>query len=257
MREQLPEVAVVELGADPAGYVESLRETGWFEAVALSREDQARHASYQANLARDEARATAGNLEDFLRKLAMRMQHGAFDERVLERVVQLLGKTNQFNLTTRRHDLEQIRQLAKRGDGWTQYFQLTDVYGDNGIIGLAIAVPDAQRPDSWEIDTLLMSCRAIGRQAENFMLATLLRAAKSRGVATVRGVYRPTPKNGLAAEVLPRFGFVPAGSYQETGYAYTWDLSRQPIPEVPAITGVPAGAAGTESVERGRESKSQ
>lgn len=235
LREALPEVETVELGHDPASYVAALHNTGWFEAVGLSEEDRVRHASYQANVAREEARTSEASLEGFLAKLAMRMYHGPFDAQVIGRVVQLLGKTNQFNLTTRRHSMEQVRQMMERSDVWTRHFRLTDVYGDNGIIGLLIAVPDAHSADVWEIDTFLMSCRVIGRQAEDFMLVKLLQAARAAGVTKVRGIYLPTAKNGLVAEVLPRFGFRREEGYQGDGVAYIWDVQQQPVPAVSAI----------------------
>jgi FkbH-like protein len=231
IRRELPEVSVVELGADPATFVSSLHATGWFESITLSTEDRQRHASYRANVKRVEAKAGAANLDEFLQKLRMRMHHGVFSEQVIERVAQLLGKTNQFNLTTRRHNLEQVRKFMQANEGWTQYFQLTDAYGDNGIVGLIIAVPAANQERMWEIDTFLMSCRVIGRRAEDYMLRTLLLAAKSAGCTKIRGVYLPTPKNGLAAEVYPRFGFVPEAS-ASLGQTYVWNLATQPILEV-------------------------
>lgn len=233
VRRELPEVSVVEPGPDPADYVSKLHATGWFESVALSAEDSKRHESYRANMARAGAQAGVANLDEFLAGLRMRLHHGAFNDQVFDRVVQLLGKTNQFNLTTRRHNAGQVRRFMAADGGWTRYFRLTDTYGDNGIIGLIIVVP--AEPRTWEIDTMLMSCRVIGRRAEDAMLRTVLLAARDAGCTSVRGVFIPTAKNELAAEVYPRFGFEPDPKFSGPGRAYVWNLAARPVPDVPFI----------------------
>lgn len=238
IKRELPEVAVVDLGRDPATFVKCLHSTGWFESTHYSADDRNRHANYRANAVRAEARNSAATLEEFLVKLRMRMHHGSFNGQVLDRVVQLLGKTNQFNLTTRRHNLAEVQALMARAGSWTQYFRLTDCYGDNGIVGLMIAVPLAEDPDVWEVDTFLMSCRVIGRRAEDYMLRTLLLAAKSAGRTEVRGIYLPTAKNGLAANIYQAFGFAPDTEYAGPGIAYRWNLVSQEVPELPFIEAV-------------------
>ena len=241
MRRELPEVAVVQLGADPAGFIEQLQSGRYFEALSLSQEDLTRNASYRANEQREQLQASAGSLEDFLKRLQMRMHHGPVDEPVLERVVQLLGKTNQFNLTTRRHGAAEVKALASASTGWTQYFRLTDGYGDNGIVGVMLAVTPPDDPDAWEIDSFLMSCRVLGRNVEKFMVATLLRAARAAGKKTVRGLFLPTPKNGVAAEVYEKLGFVPekAAGVPAAARSFRWDIARQGIPLAPFIESHP------------------
>ena len=166
----------------------------------------------------------------------MKMYHGSFNERVLDRVVQLLGKTNQFNLTSRRHDPEQVRRFMNRPGVWTQYFRLTDCYGDNGIIGVMIAVPCALDPSVWEVDTFLMSCRVIGRGVEAYMAAVLLRAAKSAGCVKVRGLFLRTTKNEQVIRLYQKLGFQPDKAWANEGSAYVYDLATQPITESSAIT---------------------
>lgn len=237
VRRSMPEVAVVDLPADPAGYVAALDGGAYFEALSLSSEDTARHASYVANLQRDSLKAKTGNLDEFLTSLDMRMCHGPFNDAVHDRVVQLLNKTNQFNLTTRRYGSGELTALRSDAGVWTQYFKLVDCFGDNGVIGLLMAKP-GEAADVWEVDSFLMSCRVLGRQAEEFMIRTLLTAAKERGIRLVRGVFVPTAKNAMVADLYERLGF--ALEKREAGGAasFIWNVADQTPPHVPYVRGV-------------------
>lgn len=228
VRRELPEVAVVELPRDAAGFIAALDRGAYFEALALSAEDLARNESYRANSQRAELREKAGDVESFLRNLDMRMHHGPFDDSVQERAVQLFNKTNQFNLTTRRHGAEEVAAMRADPQVWTQSFRLVDCFGDNGVIGLLVARP-ADEADWWEIDSFLMSCRVLGRQAEEFMLATLLAEANRRGVRRVRGRYFPTPKNGMVSDLYARLGFQLESKVDNGETTWLWDLKAQPV----------------------------
>jgi FkbH-like protein len=230
VRRELPEVAVPELGPDPAGFVAALDRGRYFEALALSQEDLERHQSYCANALRDELRTAAGSLEDFLHSLTMIAEIGPFDEAVLSRVVQLIGKTNQFNLTTRRHSEAQLRRMMGSGTHWTCYFKLRDRFGDNGLVGLLIAGQAADDATAWEIDTWLMSCRVIGRQLEQLMLWRLAEAARARGVRRLFGTYIPTAKNAMVSELYPQLGFERVERLSDGAEQYVLDLTLQDIP---------------------------
>lgn len=230
MRRNLPEVAVPECGADPAGYVAALDRGLYFEAWSLSQEDRERHQSYRSNALREELRTSAASLEDFLRSLNMVAEIGPVGDPVLARVVQLIGKTNQFNLTSRRHSEAEVRQMIELDGSWTQYFKLNDRFGDNGLVGAMIARHIPADIPTWEIDTWLMSCRVIGRQMEQFMLQTLIDAAHKHGVRALRGVYAPTAKNAMVAQLYPRLGFTQIGQQPDGTTDYALDLTMQTIP---------------------------
>jgi FkbH-like protein len=132
-------------------------------------------------------------------------EHGSFDEATLERVEQLLARTNQWNLTTRRHTRAEILALTSQPGVLTQWFRLRDRFGDHGLVGLWIARP--RENHEWEIDSWVMSCRVIGRGLEDLMFNVLIEAAQRAGAQTLRGVYRPTAKNHLVAGLLPSVGF--------------------------------------------------
>lgn len=211
IRRELPRVAVVELGPTPSTFVRQLDRGRYFPSLTWSAEDRARTEQYRRIAAADTARADAGSLEAFLRGLHMRGTCRPIAPDNLARVVQLTNKTNQFNLTTRRYTEAQIERLRATPGAWSGVFALSDCYGDHGIIGLLIAVP-GDAPATWDIDTWLMSCRVLGRRFEEFMAERLVEAAREHGIRQIVGVYRPTEKNGLVADLYPRLGFAPGGA---------------------------------------------
>ncbi len=139
----------------------------------------------------------------------------------IARLAQLTQKTNQFNLTTRRYDEAQMREFLADKGWWVADFSLADAFGDSGIVGLALV--QLASPQVARIDTFLMSCRVIGRQAEGAFLHTLLRRLAERGVQRVTAEYRPTAKNELVRHFLPEQGFADLGEGQ-----YQLDLAARP-----------------------------
>jgi FkbH-like protein len=210
VRRGLPEVTVPEVEANPWSMLRALQRGLYFEAVALTQEDLQRNASYAVQGALRSAREGAtGTLDEFLTGLGMVSEHGPVDGLTIERVTQLVNKTNQFNLTTRRHNLAQVRQMAESADWWTHWFKLSDRFGDHGLVGVMIAKVDSSC--LWTLDTWLMSCRVLGRRMEDFMVGCLISAAAERGVRAVRAQYIETAKNKMVADLLPRLGFCVAG----------------------------------------------
>ena len=204
VRAELPQVAVPELPEDPAGYVGCLAEAGYFEAIDLTAEDGARTAQYRANAEREALRQTATDLDSYLRGLEMRLVWSPFDVAGLKRITQLINKTNQFNLTTERRTEPQVMALLEDPAVITLQLRLTDVHGDNGMIGVLIGCVEGQ---ALRIDTWLMSCRVLGRGVEDTALNLLCKQALERGCTRLEGTYRPTPKNAMVRELYSRFGF--------------------------------------------------
>ncbi|MBX3161003.1 MAG: HAD-IIIC family phosphatase [Deltaproteobacteria bacterium] len=213
IRQALPEVEVVEVPEDPADYLRALEAGLWFEAVALTDEDRARTAQYAVERQRAELRGAASSLDDYLASLEMCARVRDLDDTDMQRAVQLIGKTNQFNLTTRRHSEAHVRALLA-GGAVAVTVRVRDRFGDHGLVSLAIAVP---RDGDLVVDTWLMSCRVIGRTVEQLVLAELVRRATERGLHRVVGEYLPTAKNALVARLYDDLGFAaldasPAGS---------------------------------------------
>jgi FkbH-like protein len=224
MREFAPEVAVVNLPSEPAHYVRALSAYTGFEAASFTAEDAQRTEQYRARaeIAKLESEATC--LEDFHRSLNMRAVVSPFTAFDLPRLAQLLAKTNQFNLTTRRHSLADLERYVASPECVHFSLRLRDRFTDHGLVSLLIAF---RRGDVMDIDSWLMSCRVIGRTVEREMLAQLSQRALAMGCSGLRGTYIPTEKNAMVAEVFARFGFVQESQNQgETVWAY--DLTAQP-----------------------------
>jgi FkbH-like protein len=164
-------------------------------------------------------------MDDYLRSLEMVADVRDIDEADLGRVVQLLGKTNQFNLTTRRHSREDVLEMLGRDRSFGVTLRMRDRFGDHGLVGLVLAVPDETRAETLRIDTWLMSCRVIARTVEQFQCGEILRRARALGYRRVLGEYLPTKKNALVANLLDDMGFRPlAEEGDETARRYLVDL---------------------------------
>ncbi len=207
VRGECPQVAVPELPEDPSLYPACLASAGYFESVALTQDDLARSGQYQKNLERAKAQEATGDITEYLKSLEMELIWGPFDPLSLPRVTQLINKTNQFNLTTRRYSEEDTSRFASDPRTVTLRCRLTDRFGDNGIIGIIIAIQENE--GDWDIDTWLMSCRVLGRGVEQAMLDLLIREISGRGGKRLLGRYIPTEKNGMVKDHYAGLGFAP------------------------------------------------
>jgi FkbH-like protein len=208
MRSILPEVLTVELSSDPALFRRTLLELGVFETLAWTDEDRRRNQLYAAQEARhrfQSARASGGgSLEDYLSDLQIEIDIESANARNLPRIAQLTQKTNQFNLTTRRYSEAQIQDMQR--DGWDVYIaRVRDRFGDNGLTAVVIAEPTSAV--IWELDTLLLSCRVMGRGVETVLLTFAADRVRGRGVKWLDGRFIPTQKNAPARDFYSRHDF--------------------------------------------------
>src|SRR5208337_1133736 len=127
------------------------------------------------------------------------------DPFMLPRIARLVNKTNQFNLTTRRYTDVEITKMAQNGDEYAVLgLSLTDKFGDEGTVGAAII---RKAPQTWTIDSFLMSCRVIGRKVETAFLAKIVTSARNMGASKVIGEYIPTEKNQVTKNFYSNHGF--------------------------------------------------
>ncbi len=204
VRELLPDVDVIALPAGVAGFRQTLANYLGFETVAVTAEDRSRATQYKARTAIARLEASTKNIDDFYRNLSMEAVIAPFDDLHLPRILQLIGKTNQFNLTTRRYTMADVRKMMNDPFCLHFYLKLHDRFADHGLVALMIA---RRIDDMLDIDTWLMSCRVIGRTVESSMLSHLCERAEQLGCAKLRGEYIPTAKNQLVAAIYERFGF--------------------------------------------------
>ncbi len=238
MRQMLPGVETLDLPANPALYAKALRETTFFAAGALTAEDKQRGAMYAAQRQRTQLEKTAVSLDDYLKSLEMVCSIRTAEDKDIKRIAQLTQRTNQFNLTTRRYTEAEIRQMHNSPD-WTLYvLGLADKFGDNGTVGLALVQTKpkassasdtmANTEPAWQIDTFLMSCRVIGRQAEDALVDRICRDAVAAGVQTLTAEYIPTQKNALVADFWTQMGFQQSRDPDTIGRAGFDDADSHP-----------------------------
>jgi FkbH-like protein len=195
-----------------------LAASGAFERVSLTKEDLRRGQMYQEQIARRDRARAAASVDEFLADLAMTARIAPVDKLALPRVFELVHKTNQFNLTTRRYSATDLQSIVTDPNQAVFYLQLSDRFGDNGIVGAAIV----RRKDRCaHIDNLLLSCRVIGRTAETALLAFLVSWARDQGLTTLHGDFIPTDKNAPAADFYARHGFTEVVG---NGRGSTWEL---------------------------------
>ncbi|UGY22036.1 HAD-IIIC family phosphatase [Bradyrhizobium septentrionale] len=205
VRETLDAVAVPELPDDPSLYPRAMLNAGYFEALSFTSEDSKRADQYRANASRSKLQLVSRDPHEFLKALEMNISFAHFDRISRSRIVQLINKTNQFNLTTRRYTEAEVEAMEGDPDIWTLQVRLADKFGDNGMISVVIC-RDAG-PKTWEIDTWLMSCRVLSRQVEEATMKQVLEHARKAGIDTVMGRYRPTKKNEMVKDFYRRLGF--------------------------------------------------
>lgn len=206
VRGELPQVEVVQTPSRPLDVPHCLERVARLEVLSLTNEDRDKTRMYVTERQRKELAAASSDPAAYLASLKMRMRIGMDDAAPLARLAQLTQKTNQFNLTTRRYDEAEVARRIDAPDWLVAHFALEDIFGDSGIVGLAmIAVEGVDA----RLDTFLMSCRVIGREAETAFLEALLRELRARGVARLYAEYLPTAKNRLVENFLPEHGFSP------------------------------------------------
>ena len=206
VQQFLPEVTLVDPGADPAQFIDRLEAGHWFDLQDYTSADLRRTATYTARRQAQAAQSTIADLSNYLKGLEMVGRLAAAQATDLHRLAQLELKTNQFNLTTRRYTQHQLTATLAHPDQQLLVFQLKDRFGDHGQVSSVLLVREC---DVLRIDSWLLSCRVFSRSAEQFMLAALVALAKGQGAAALIGEYLPSPRNSVVADLYQRLGFVP------------------------------------------------
>ncbi|UWU71918.1 HAD family hydrolase [Bradyrhizobium sp. NC92] len=204
VRQFQPLVTGVLLGPDPAEFIVRIQAGRHFEPRTVTEEDLERTAQYRQERRRTELAASVTDMPAYLASLEMRGTIKEFDSLDVPRIAQLIARSNQFNLTTIRRSETEIQALLGRLDYRCFTMRLEDRFGDSGLISVVIAKIEG---GVFVLDTWLMSCRVLKRQVEDEIMNEIFRLAEVAGCTTVRGIYLPTTKNGIVAEIYEEFGF--------------------------------------------------
>lgn len=233
VRRQVPEVAVPEVGSDVAGFISYIDRSGFFEPAVLSADDLQRSKFYEANLERQTLEATASDYDAFLASLSMKAEIGPFVPRYIDRITQLINKTNQFNLTTRRYSASEVVAISNNPHSVGLYGRLTDKFGDNGLISVIVGTATGEAV--LHIDVWVMSCRVIKREMEFAMFDELRRECVARGISAITGTYSPTAKNAMVADLYSTLGFALVKRTDSGETQWRFDIGRSQAPANRAI----------------------
>lgn len=220
VRQFLPEVLTVQLPRDPSLYRATLDALPWFEALDVTSEDLQRVEQYRANRSRDALRSTTESVEGYLQSLEIHVELAAVSPESLARVVQLLNRTNQFNLTTRRYTQADVEAQLANPDWELVTLRARDRFGDHGLVAFAAGVTEG---DAFRVDSFLMSCRVIGQGIEAALLADLREKAERRGAKRMLSTFIPTKKNMQVREFYDSHGFKVAS--RETDGSTSYELA--------------------------------
>ncbi len=209
VRKELPQVHVVQTPKKAVDIPYCLDNISRLEILSLTQEDKNKTQLYaqerQRKALQSKVSDGGGDIEEYLHSLQMEMSIELNAEHWVERLAQLTQKTNQFNLTTRRYSEQQVQEYISSNNWLVASFSLADAFGDSGVVGLLLI--ELQGPDAARIDTLLMSCRVIGRKAESAFLETVLTSLQQQGISLVRAEYIPTMKNKLVQDFYSNHQF--------------------------------------------------
>ena len=221
VEEQLVEVAVPNVGSDVSVFAEVLEQERYFEVDRIVQDDLSRSAFYSSNAERGACQSQFSNYGHFLDSLQMSAEIGSFRPVYLDRITQLINKTNQFNLTTRRYTGGEVEAIAQDPAFLTLYGRLTDKFGDNGLVSVLVGrIAD----EALQIDLWLMSCRVLKREMEFAMFDALVEQCQLRGIRKIVGVYLPSKKNSMVAGHYASLGFSAMSGASEGGEWWSYDV---------------------------------
>lgn len=205
VRKYLPEVDVIEVPEDPAMYIRALDISRPFEWIQLTKEDLNRTKTYVDGQKREQLRLNYADYDDYLKGLDMVASFNVVNDKNMDRFVQLLNKTNQFNLMTNRYGEAQITEMRNNKDYGLYTVSLKDCFSNYGIIACLIVF---FKENECHIMDWCMSCRVLKKGVENYILSQLIDICKERKVCKISGSYRRSKKNNMVSDLYNRLGFM-------------------------------------------------
>jgi FkbH-like protein len=233
VRQTLPEVAVIGLPEDPADYADLLLQSWYFDKLTLTEEDASKTKQYLENAARTEHLRDTVDLSTYLESLGTNVEIGAASEKELARLHQLFSKTNQFNLTTKRYPLSQLQEFAESEEWLFEWIRVRDNFGDLGLVGTYLVNLGAQAP---EIDSFILSCRALGREIETAACNRIKQKVFERRAESLFARFSPTLKNRPAQSFYESQGFDVVAEDKSGEKRYRMKLSEAGARDCAALT---------------------
>lgn len=221
VRKMLPMVEVPEFPTQPYELMTFFKQLleDYFKVYSVTDEDKRKTEQYKQNAARAKAQSAFVDFDSFLESLNLQISIEEANEFNIQRIAQMTQKTNQFNLTTHRYTDNDIRNFVDLG--WKVWcVGVADKFGDNGITGAIMVKPDG------EIDTLLLSCRILGKGIEIAFVKKIISMLGSIGMKTLTAKYLPTAKNAQVEDFWEKVGFVCSAEKEDGSKEYQLDISK-------------------------------
>lgn len=206
-----PEILVIDLSNDPSTYASTIENIIDFSVLKITDEDKNRGKMYLKQKMISELEESTPDLQTFLSQLDLKIIIKEVNEFTLPRVSQLILKTNQFNLTTKRYQESDIKNMIQDPNFIVGCAQVEDKFGDNGITGVFIIKKENEK--EWRIDTFLMSCRIMGRDIEKGIMIYIVNTAKENNIEKIKADFLPTQKNKPIKNFLPNCEFKKEGDH--------------------------------------------
>lgn len=232
VRSFLPMVEVIDVPQDSSEYVQALDGASAFEWLQITKEDVARNQSYIAESWRKELAENYVNYDEYLKALEMRARIGCISHDQMGRFSQLINKSNQFNLRTRRYTEANIASFMNDADKRCLFAELSDKFSDYGLISCVILTKCV---DVCFIDTWVMSCRVLKRGLEYLMFDRILQTAREWQCSRIIGEYIPTAKNNMVNGLYKTLGFMECGGTDvittsaEGSMLYTYEANQPSV----------------------------
>ncbi len=206
IRRQVHGVAAPEI-TGIENYIRILDQSGFFEVTELSADDMKRTEMYQENIKRNQLWVSFESYEEYLHDLCMKGEIQGFIPAYMARIAQLVNKSNQFNLTTKRYSQSEIEMIAEDPNYITLYGKLKDKFGDNGVVSVMIGKIEGMDRSELHMELWIMSCRVLKRNMEYAMMDALVEKSVIAGIRKLVGYYYPSAKNSMVKDFYGKLGF--------------------------------------------------
>lgn len=224
VREQLPEVTTLQVPKSLFNYPNFLlNQCHRLFNLTPNEDDKKKTEQYKIQAKREAAKNAAQNMEQYLASMHIVLDIHVNNISQIERIAQLTQKTNQFNLTTHRYTETQIEQFMNNTNSIVVSVNVSDDFGDNGLTALSIITVEQNIA---EIDTLLMSCRIIGRNIEYVFLDKIIELLAQKGIKKVKATYVATPKNIQVATLYDKVGFTLISTNDNISKTYELEVGK-------------------------------
>lgn len=226
VRNMLPDVAVPDFPDRPEDLAEAMTEIyhNYFEKAFVTAEDRNKTKQYAQNAERNEFLRKAGSFDDYLKGLEIRLIREN-PKVYAERFLQLVNKTNQFNLTTVRYTADRLAEVFENPSKKAFLYRVTDKFGDSGQVAALIVDVAGNVP---VVEEFVMSCRVMGKHIEHAIITDVERRLSEDGFKKVRGIYIPTAKNTPAAKLYDELGYIKCEDRMDGGTEYEIEIDKAP-----------------------------